>query len=157
MELGSFLTDCSISVSDVRKKIRGLRSEAAAGPNGVGPRVLKELQDGLAPALAHVFRQSMREGVVPADWKTAHVTPIFKKGAKSDPVNYRPVSLTSVCFKLMESIIRDEIISHLDRNKLIRASQHGFAKGRSCVTNLLEFLEKTTKLVDEGKPLTSSY
>ena len=53
----------------------------------------------------------------------------------------------------MESIIRDEIISHLDRNKLIRASQHGFAKGRSCVTNLLEFLEKTTKLVDEGKSL----
>ena len=105
MELGSFLTDCSISVSDVRKKIRGLRSEAAVGPDGVGPRVLKELQDGLAPALAHVFRQSMREGVVPADWKTAHVTPIFKKGAKSDPGNYRPVSLNSVCCKLMESII----------------------------------------------------
>ena len=67
------------------------------------------------------------------------------------------MSLNSVCCKLMEFIIRDEIVSHLDRNKLIRASQHGFAKGRSCVTNLLKFLEKTTKLVDEGKPLTSSF
>ena len=148
-----FLTDCNISVSDVKRKIRGLRSEAAAGPDGVGQRVLKELQDGLAPALAYVFRQSMREGVVPADWKMAHVTPIFKKGAKSDPGNYRPVSVTSVCCKLMESIIRDEIVSHLDRNKRIRASQHGFTKVRSCVTNLLEFLDKTTKLVDEGRPL----
>ena len=82
-----------------------------------------------------------------------NVTPIFIKGSKGDPGNYRPVSLTSVCCKMMESIIRDAITEHLDLNKLINASQHGFSKGRSCATNLLEFLDKVTKVVDEGKPL----
>ena len=95
----------------------------------------------------------MEEGRVPEDWKIENVTLIFKKGSKGDPGNYRPVSLTSVCCKMMESIIRDAITEHLDMNKLINASQHGFSKGRSCATNLLEFLDKVTKVVDEGKPL----
>ena len=95
----------------------------------------------------------MEEGRVPEDWKMENVTPIFKKGSKGDPGKYRPVSLTSVCCKMMESIIRDAITEHLDMNKLINASQHGFSKGRSCATNLLEFLDKVTKVVDEGKPL----
>ena len=87
---------------------------------------------------------------VSSDWKKANVTPIFKKGSKGDPGNYRPVSLTSVACKLMESILRDAVTDHLDRNRLIRRSQHGFTKGRSCATNLLEFLEKVTLAADEG-------
>jgi hypothetical protein len=81
------------------------------------------------------------------------VTPIFKKGSKADPGNYRPVSLTSVCCKMMESIIKDEMMSHLKKNGLIRASQHGFVPGRSCTTNLLEFLEGVSVKIDEGKPV----
>ena len=153
MEMGGNLNNIIITVAAVRKKIHGLRSEAAAGPDGLGPRVLKELQDGLAPALAHVFQRSLAEGAVPLDWKKANVTPIFKKGSKHVPGNYRPVSLTSVACKVMESVMRDAITAHLDRNKLIRNSQHGFTRGRSCATNLLEFLEKATKAVDEGKSL----
>ena len=153
MEIGGILENISFTTAAVRRKIGGLRSEAAAGPDGLGPRVLKELQDGLAPALAHVFRRSLVEGAVPPDWKKANVTPIFKKGSKCNPGNYRPVSLTSVACKVMESVMRDAITAHLDRNKLIRHSQHGFTRGRSCSTNLLEFLEKATKAVDEGKSL----
>ena len=150
MDLGSVLDNIHISVAAVRRKIKGLRAESAAGPDGLGPRILKELQEGLAPVLAHVFRRSLAEGTVPADWKKANVTPIFKKGSKGDPGNYRPVSLTSVACKLMESILRDAVTDHLDRNRLIRRSQHGFTKGRSCATNLLEFLEKVTLAADEG-------
>ena len=153
IEMESILEDMHITIAGVRRKIRGLKTEAAPGPDGLGPRVLKELQEGLAPVLAHIFKKSLEEGKVPADWKTANVTPIFKKGSKGDPGNYRPVSLTSVCCKIMESILRDAITEHLDLNKLINPSQHGFTKGRSCATNLLEFLEKVTKVVDEGKPL----
>jgi hypothetical protein len=137
--------------SDVRKKIREQRTDAAAGPDGIGPRVLKELQDGLVPALTAIFTKSMEEGSVPPDWKDANVTPIFKKGSKSAPGNYRPVSLTSVSCKLMESIIRDSVTEHLSSNNLIGKSQHGFLRGRSCVTNLLEFLEKATTVVDSGE------
>ena len=80
------------------------------------------------------------------------MTPIFKKGAKADPGNYRPVSLTSVCGKVLQSIIRDRLMGHLISNGLIKDSQHGFLNGKSCCTNLLEFFEEATKAVDSGEP-----
>ena len=89
-----------------------------------------------------IFRESMKTREVPSDWKKANVTPIFKKGAKAEPGNYRPVSLTSVCCKLMETLIRDQLMDHLLKNDLINQSQHGFMPGKSCCTNLLEFFEK---------------
>jgi hypothetical protein len=148
LQTESVLSTIQFRVSDVRKKIRNLKAEGAAGPDGIGPRVLQELQQEMAPALAAVFTKSMEEGVVPADWRDANVSPIFKKGAKSSPSNYRPVSLTSVSCRVMESLIRDAMTAHLTANKLINKSQHGFVKDRSCVTNLLEFLEQATTVVD---------
>jgi len=89
---------------------------------------------------------------VPEDWKLANVTTIFKKGKRSDPGNYRPVSLTSVCCRILESIIRDSMMDHLIKNKLLRDSQHGFMPNRSCTTNLLEFFEVVTGAADRGDP-----
>ena len=152
MEMDSQLTDVKITVRDVKAKIRKLKRHSAAGPDGIGPVLLQELQDGLAPALAAIFRKSLDSGIAPEDWRVANVTPIFKKGSKSEPGNYRPVSLTSVCCKMLESILKDNMVKHLDLNKLLCASQHGFRTGRSCTTNLLEFLERVTASVDEGKP-----
>ncbi|KAK4807021.1 hypothetical protein QYF61_000350 [Mycteria americana] len=94
---------------------------------------------------------------VPADWRLANVTPIFKKGRKEDPGNYRPVSLTSVPGKLMEKIILSAITRHVENNQGIRPSQHGFRKGRSCLTNLISFYDKVTRLVDEGKSVDVVY
>ena len=85
------------------------------------------------------------------------MTPIFKKGNKSDPGNYRPISLTSQICKVLESIIKEEIVKHLDTYSLIHESQHGFTKGKSCLTNLLSFLEDITKSVDDGKPVDVIY
>ena len=101
MEMEGFLYNINITVAAVRKKINGLRSESAAGPDCLGLRILKELQYGLAPALAHVYRCSLVESAVPDNRRKANVTPIFKKGSKSDLGNYRPVSLTSVACKMM--------------------------------------------------------
>ncbi|MFN9999698.1 MAG: hypothetical protein ACK559_01090, partial [bacterium] len=101
----------TVSQQDVLKKIRALRKDAAAGPDGLTPRVLKEFEAQLAIPLEILFNKSIRTGEIPEDWKHAHVTPIFKKGAKSDPGNYRPVSLTSVCCKILESIIRDAMMT----------------------------------------------
>ena len=77
MEIGSMMEEVSIKVRDLKKKIRALRSDAAAGPDGIGPRVLQALQDELAPVLAHIFKKTLAEGAVPEDWKLANVTPIF--------------------------------------------------------------------------------
>ena len=103
--------------------------------------------------MAIVMRRSLNEGAVPMDWRTANVSPIFKKGSKFSPGNYRPVSLTSVCCKMMESIIKDEVVGHLEKHGLIRPSQHGFMRGKSCTTNLLSFLEKVTAAIDRGDPV----
>ncbi|KAK4810638.1 hypothetical protein QYF61_007375 [Mycteria americana] len=115
------------------------------------PRVMKELADVLTKPLSIIYQQSWLTGEVPADWRLANVTPIFKKGRKEDPGNYRPVSLTSVPAKLMEQIILSAITRHVENNPGIKPSQHGFRKGRSCLTNLISFYNKVTRLVDEGK------
>jgi hypothetical protein len=142
----------NVTLSKVKKKIRDLKTSSAAGPDGIGPRLLQELENEIAPVLVIIYRQSLEAGEVPEDWRNANVTPIFKKGSKADPGNYRPVSLTSVCCKILESILRDEMMEHLLANNLLNKSQHGFTPGKSCCTNLLEFLEKTTEVIDEGKP-----
>ena len=85
------------------------------------------------------------------------MTPLYKKGNKSTPGNYRPVSLTSVVCKVLESIIKDAIMEHLEQHKLLEVSQHGFLPGRSCLTNLLAYLENVTKHVDSGLPVDTLY
>ena len=84
-------------------------------------------------------------GEVPEDWRIASVVPLFKKGSKNNPGNYRPVSLTSVVGKLLERILRDRPYSHLEISGRIRERQHGFVKGRSCLTNLIEFFQRSDR------------
>jgi len=79
------------------------------------------------------------------------VTPLYKKGWKEDPRTYRPVSLTSVLGKIMEQFILSALTGHVKDNQGIRPSQHGFMKGRSCLTNLISFCDQVTCLADEGK------
>jgi len=88
---------------------------------------------------------------VPKDWRKASVTPIFKKGKKEDPGNYRPASLTSILGKVMEQLILEVAIKLVEERKVIRSSQHGFTKGKSCLTNLIAFYDGMTGWVDEGR------
>ena len=88
--------------------------------------------------------------------RLANVMPICKKGRKEDLGNYKPVSLTSVPGKVTEPIILSAITWHVQDNQVIRPSQHGFMKGRSCLTNLI-FYDKVTRLVDEGKAVDVVY
>ena len=94
---------------------------------------------------------------MPPEWKKANITPIFKKGSKGSPGNYRPVSLICVLCKVMESLLKDSIVDHLAKNQLIHSSQLGFMSGRSCLTNLLEYLEELTKLMDTARSIVLGY
>jgi hypothetical protein len=146
-----------ITSAKVVSKLKKLKPCSAPGPDRIWPRVLHSLADVLGPPLAVIYTRCLEEGSVPPEWKRANVTPIFKKGSKGSPGNYRPVSLTCVLCKVMESLLRDAIVEHLVANKLIRDTQHGFTSGRSCLTNLLEYLETLTKLVDEGHSVDIVY
>ena len=106
---------------------------------------------------ATVFNLSLEEGIVSLEWKEANIIPLFKKGSRNKSENYRPVSLTSVVCKLLERLIKDHLVDFLFKNQLINPSQHGFLKARSCLTNMLCFLEDVTKWVYEGSPVDIIY
>ena len=151
------ITTVEIKVEKVKLKLSNLKPCSAPGPDSMWPRVLQKLADVLAKPLAMIYTKLLGQGTVPPIWKKANVCPIFKKGSKTDTGNYRPVSLTCVVCKVMESVLKDAIVEHLTTNRLIRDSQHGFMAGRSCLTNLLEYLEALTKWVDEGAPVDVVY
>ena len=144
------LASLEITESMVQEKVNKLDPNKSPGPDSIHPTVLKQLAEELTLPLAIIFNRSLHEGVVPKDWRIANVTSIFKKGDRTQANNYRPISLTSIICRIMESLLRDAIVAHLKRHNLIRKSQHGFMSHKSCLTNLLEFLEEVTKLLDEG-------
>ncbi len=94
-----------IDTEGVQKLLDDINTGKASGPDGIPSYVLKELSEELAPIISQIFQQSIDTGTLPDDWLTADITAIFKKGEKSKPANYRPVSLTSVTCKLLEHII----------------------------------------------------
>ena len=151
------IIDINISGEMVERKLQSLKVDKCPGLDGIHPKMLFELREAISVPLAKLYNHSLVSGVVPGDWRDAGVTPLFKKGKKSDAQNYRPVSMTSVVCKVMESILKDVIQEHLEKHDLIRDSQHGFTSGRSCLTNLLEFLEEVTLNLDDGKPVDVIY
>ena len=118
----------------IEKKIKTMKDNKSPGVDGIPPKLLKEIVEHISTPLAKVFNLSLEEGIVPAEWKEANNTPLFKKGSRNKPENYRPVSLTC---NLLETLIRDHMVEFLVKYKLINTSQHGFLKARSCLTNLL--------------------
>ena len=90
----------------------------APGPDGLSPRVLIETASIISKPLSNIFSVSFSSSNVPSDWRMANVTPIFKKGSKSNPGNYRPVSLTSCVCKVTERIIKDKMLEHLTKHNI---------------------------------------
>ena len=144
------LENVEITEECIKDEIVRLKKVAAPGPDNITNRILIELCDEIAKPLAKLFNKSMADGKILDDWRLSNVSPIYKqKGSKSQPGNYRPVSLTSNVCKLMEKIINRALGKHLD-NGVLYNSQCGFRKGRSCQTNLIEFYDKITRWMDEG-------
>ena len=96
-------------------------------------------------------------GILPQGWKDGNVTPIFKKGKKHQPGNYRPVSLTSIPCRVMEKLVRNEIMEHLINNNLLSKFQHGFIKARSCTTQLLAVLDDWTDVIEHRENVDTIY
>ena len=119
----------SLDITDakVKKLLAKLKTDKFPGPDCIYNKVIYmyEAREKLHCPLTELFR-SIRSGEIPPEWKMADVVPIFKKGLKSDPNNYRPVSLTSTVGKFLETLVRDAIQAHLRNNKLIYDEQHGF-------------------------------
>jgi hypothetical protein len=148
VQLGVRVEQVVIREEMVEEVIRKLKDNKAAGVDELNSTFLKGSVKGLAKPLANIFRESLRSGKVPDDWKVANVAAIFKKGVRWDPGNYRPVSLTSQVGKVLEKLIKEVVVDYLEKYELIGRSQHGFRKNKSCLTNLLEFFELISNRLD---------
>jgi len=136
---------------EVAVRLKKMNPNKSPGPDGLYPRVFKEIADVLVDPLHYIFRTSIKTGKLPTEWKTASITAIYKnKGSKNYVGNYRPISLTSIVCKMLESIIRDNILEYLKKNEILSDKQFGFLKGRSTVLQLLKVVDRWTEIIEEG-------
>nr|VZI40999.1 unnamed protein product [Spirometra erinaceieuropaei] len=141
----------------VQQELLKLKEGTSPGPDEIPAKLLKELATELAEPLSVLFQASLDAGRLPPEWKAAWISPIHKNGSRASANNYRPVSLTSICCKVMERIIKRELMRFLEQNHLLCDAQHGFRRGRSCLTNLLYCLEQWTRAIDEGNVVHVAY
>ena len=111
----------------------------------------------IARSLFLIFRRSLEFETLPSDWKLAEIMAVHKKGSKSDSGNYRPISLTSVCCKIFESLVPDHIMKHLLDNNLLSNKQYGFIKGRSTMLQLLHMMDDWTLCLEKGGQIDAIY
>ncbi len=139
-----------IDETDILNRLSKLNINKSPGPDHLYPRVLFEIRSVIAYPLRKIFEKSLATKILPADWKSANITPVYKKGDKRCVSNYRPISLTCIISKLLESIIRDDILNHFNDNTFFTNKQFGFLKGRGTVLQLLTVLDDWTRLLEEG-------
>ncbi|KAF2345377.1 Reverse transcriptase domain [Trinorchestia longiramus] len=151
------MSDGVFTVEEVEEQLSILNPYKSTGPDGLGPRVLKETAEVISEPLTKIFNRYLETGIVPDDWKRANVTPIFKKGNKQIPNNYRPISLTSVISKTIERLLKVRITKHLNDQNLINDTQHGFREKRSCLTNLLDSFGEVNRIYDSTKAVDFVY
>ena len=138
-------------------KVNNLKVNKSPGPDSLYPRILYEVRHQIVAPLHLIFVISYKTDSIPCDSKTANTVPIYKKGKKAEVNNYRPVSLTSVVYKVMESIIRDHVMKYFLDNVLFSNRQYGFLKGRSTVLQLLNIIHGWTLNLDSGGQIDCIY
>jgi hypothetical protein len=131
------MPDFIITTEGVTKLLLDLNPHKASGPDDIPAQILKIAAEEIAPALSYIFQRSLDTGSVPSSWLCANISPIFKKGDRSDASNYRPVSLTSICSKILEHIIHSQIMNHFDKFSILTNKQHGFRAKHSCEAQLI--------------------
>lgn len=134
------MAEIEIDLNGVLKLLANLKPDKAAGPDDIKPVILKELRSEIVPVVKTIFEKSLETGTLPKDWVSARVSPIFKKGDKSDPANYRPISLTCILCKLMEHIMSSNLTWDFNKNNILDDLQHGFREKRSSETQLIQLL-----------------
>ena len=128
------ISDLHVTNEMVKEEILRMNPNKSCGPDDVHPRMLQELVNIISDPITIPRKKTIDCGNIPADWRRANVTPIYKKGAKNLAENYRPISLTSLICKLIESLIKRAIMKHLAELKLLLPKQFGFISGRSTTT-----------------------
>ena len=132
------LSNISFSVEDILEAIDDINVNSSCPDFSIPAVILKKCKSYLCKPLFTMWQESLRSGIVPAFYKHQLITPLHKKGSRSRSLNYRPVSLTAHEIKIFERVLRQRMVEFLEENVLLSCKQHGFRKGRSCLTQLLQ-------------------
>ena len=143
--------DVLFTTHGIQLLLEKLDPAKAPGPDQLPTRVLKLCAKQIAPVLQVIYSQSLDHGTLPHDWLSANITPVFKKGNRNTPANYRPISLTSISCKVMEHIIFHHIMSHFDSSNILNPLQHGFRPNHSCQTQLVDLIEDIQRSTNDHK------
>ena len=127
-----------------------LRVDKATGLDDISARLLKEACPEIVPSLTHIINLSIRCGYFPDEWKISKVLPLYREDIKSDPNNYRPISILPVVSKIIEKVIFKQLYEYLTHNNLLTVSQHGFRPMHSTLTALLEATNNWYLNIDDG-------
>jgi len=151
------LDHISFDTDDIIEAIKELDAHSATPEGDIPAKILVKCKEALALPLFKLWDKSFRTGVIPQKLKTQYITPVFKKGDRTDAANYRPVSITSHLIKIFERVLRKHIVAHMESNNFLSPNQHGFRKKRSCLTQLLSHVDNVLKTLNEGEEVDVIY
>jgi len=129
--------------------LHNLKHHKAAGPDNLPSYFLKEITNEISPALSMLFQASLNQGALPDMWKSASIDPVYKKGSKRDPANYRRVPLTCICSKIMDHVVYSSIFEHLNLHQALRNEQHGFRQHKICETQLISAVHDFAQILNQ--------
>ena len=129
----------------------------STGPYGISAFFLQMVANEVAKPLTVIFNQSLQTGIVPSAWKLSNVTPIYKRGDKSDPGNFRPISVVPVAAKLLEKLIANQLRSYLESFHLLHDHQGAYRCGRSSDQILLFAVYKIVNALDSGSVVCAAF
>ena len=145
------------TIEDIIKAICEIKSSSSSGEDGITASILKNCKDGLAYPIYLIWKSSFNSGFIYQKFLTQMITPVHKKGSRSKPVNYRPISLTSHIIKIFERIVRDKLVDYLECNNLLNSFQHGFRHGHSCLSELLAHYDDLLTNLSQGNDVDVIY
>ena len=140
-------------LSNIPKQLSLLNTNKASGPDAIPPWFLKEYAAEIAPILTNIFQDSIESGTVPSRWKLANVCGVFKKGKKSDPSNYRPISLTCIASKILQHVVHSHVMKHFEDYNILTDCQHGFRSKRSTEHQLILTIHDIASSLQQNKSI----
>ncbi|KAI8483419.1 hypothetical protein Bbelb_388820 [Branchiostoma belcheri] len=143
------LNTITVSVEEVQEALQALHPNKAPGPDGISNRLLKEAAPVICTSLCDLFNLSLSTGQLPAEWKQCNVSPVYKKGDRTDPSNYRPIALLPAVPKVLERLVHNRLYTYLANNDLFNINQSGFKKGDGTVLQLLRLVDEWAKSIDD--------
>ena len=150
------LCSIDISIDKISKATDKIKATKSKGPDNIHPKFVKECKKSMLLPLQLTFTKSLNEGKIPDVWEVGHISATHKNGPRTKAEHYRPINLTSLPGKILERLIRDEIVDYMTKNNFFSPEQHGFMSGETYTTQLLEFLD-LTEILDSGNDIDVIY